>query len=1205
MNVKKNIYVLLFIYSFLSVFANLNIYFENDIISYLEKNKENLTKKLEKEKYQNLEFTLSICEKLRQKILAILENGEKKIKEYIDKNTTKKELKNINKFLNDNISKVFNSVFFCTYYEKKSNNYFLYFNLAVDKEYSPLNKDLQNTTKFDINQEYFFNFRKLSIYELFKFKNTDNKYQYNSNDKTFKKEIESCLINNLTPDKLEERNSLNINLYEFICSFNLLFDNSPYFLKIPVNQTCLDKREITINFDNGNGNVNVEILYKLKKNISTYNNIEVVFDNKTLFISDHFIKFQEPHHDFSSKISKKINLNIDTKKTDIRYIKEMVKDYCQNNIDSFTFFSKYNILEIKKGKEYKIIGFKYINGNKDETLNIFKEFFEFICKTMKPENKLKQYDGDVYKMFNRLLELYYLMKDNYFDEKEINKCHYLLFEFDEKYNFRIKDSKYYKYFKEQLREDLNSYSKSEEFCKKYSKQIEEYINLDKKEKKNMLINKLKEDYYNKIINKYKFNKFFKNFYNGITIETIDFSKKKIKIKIFRPPFNFQKDKLKYYEEAIKNINDINVCFFNLDNIKKSIEKEFTNKGIKINGKEIKDILIKKDDLKFYKISTEKNTKDIKKYYLLFSDEFYDNINVLEYYNKLIDEKLLSDYENNNSVNKNITEKNTIDIIIRKVKIYKDIIQIKSGYLLNIKKNKIFDLLYYNSNDNNLKKNIDEFIDDIFKIYSATENFSSIKNVDYDKYYEEKKFSYKDYRDEFKKYFLIKFRDSFSNFKKKVDNIKNEKIKKYLKLEKDNKFYNLVDKDIIKYIEDLIVKINFTKFKNLVKLKYFDLFMQILGYMKYFNDFYEANKPILTELENTYNTRFLDEWSKCNLFLNICCKYQGIKTFNDFQVSHFNFENIDSKVKIPYDYMIGDIIGNEYIYIYLYNLFSYDQLKKLIETSEYLKIYISDKNEIECYIKEYNDTIEYNEKCSIIDKIKLKINVYNKNLNFYKNNGIKNAMKQKIKILEDIIKKHKRIKDNIVLQNKEILKNLKEKIILNNSLDEKFKVKIDKEIKDLLSKIGITDITKIDINEISNDKLKNLTNVGVLVNFFKSVNENKKKYDENKKKYDENKKLYDENKKKCDGKKKLYDENNKSDEKNEKGKSKYFDTNIMDFEKNKTSTNNTENSILKKIRPSKKSKNIKEIKSDKEYSTNPIKGGCCKGCCKCRCCKPKT
>ena len=110
--------------------------------------------------------------------------------------------------------------------------------------------------------------------------------------------------------------------------------------------------------------------------------------------------------------------------------------------------------------------------------------------------------------------------------------------------------------------------------------------------------------------------------------------------------------------------------------------------------------------------------------------------------------------------------------------------------MNIKKNKIFDLLYYNSNDNNLKKNIDEFIDDIFKIYSSTENFSSIEKVDYDEYYE-KKFRDNSYIDYFKEYSLEKFKEYYYNFKKKVDNSENEKIKEYLKLEKDNKFYDLL------------------------------------------------------------------------------------------------------------------------------------------------------------------------------------------------------------------------------------------------------------------------------------------------------------------------------------------------------------------------------------------------------------------------------
>ena len=509
MYVKKNIHILLFIYSFLSVFANLNICFENDIISYLKENSQDLKKELDQEEYQNLEFTLCICEKLQKKISEILKPKEKVIKKYIDENSTKKELKDINNFLNTNISEVFNTVFFCTDYKKETDKYSLYFNLAVNEVYSPLNNDLKSITKFNIKENYFFNFEKLSIYELFKFKNTDDVYKYNSDDETFKKDIESCLINNLTPDKLKERNSLNIKLYDFTYSFNQFYEISFYILKIPVNLTYLDNYEITINFDNGN--VNIKILYNLNKDITTYNNIEVEFDNETLFISDSFIKFQRSHPDFSSKISKKINLDIDTKKNTLKEIKEEVKNYCEKNIKSFTFFKHYDINEIEKGKKYKIIGFKYINGNKDETLNIFKEFFEFICKTMEPEDKLKQYTGDVYKMFNRLIELYYLMKDNYFNEKKKDGCHYLLFEFDKKYNFRIKDSKYYEYFKEKLREDLNYYSKSEEFCKENSKQIEEYINLDKKEnekekeKKNMLINKLKEDYYNKIRDTYNFN----------------------------------------------------------------------------------------------------------------------------------------------------------------------------------------------------------------------------------------------------------------------------------------------------------------------------------------------------------------------------------------------------------------------------------------------------------------------------------------------------------------------------------------------------------------------------------------------------------------------------------------------------------------------------------------------------------------------------
>ena len=126
-------------------------------------------------------------------------------------------------------------------------------------------------------------------------------------------------------------------------------------------------------------------------------------------------------------------------------------------------------------------------------------------------------------------------------------------------------------------------------------------------------------------------------------------------------------------------------------------------------------------------------------------------------------------------------------------------------------------------------------------------------------------------------------------------------------------------------------------------------------------------------------------------------------------------------------------------------------------------------------------------------------------------------------------------DKVKALKEEILEVLKEKIIINNSLDENFKVKINKEISDLLSKVCITDITKTDIDKISDNKLKNLGKVDFLTDFFYDV--------------DKHKKLYDENKNTDDGQEELYNENKKSGKKNENVKSEYSDTNFLYVDSN--------------------------------------------------------
>ena len=1149
------------------IFAKLNVGFEYELCNLMDN--EDCRRKYA--------FTRKIILTIEEKIAAEIEKKEEKITEKLKSIDLNKEyLKDFNEFLYNNVNKVFNKVIFLSKIKKVENDFDLYFYLIVNEKYEAINRYGDREKEIDECKK-FFHLGLLSIHEDFKFKNDDNVYKYNCTDNNFLKNLEECLSDTIKIDKLKERN-LSYNLCEFLCSLNKYFLDTyadGYIEKIIKKEYCKEP-EINVNFNNGQ--LDIQILYYLNKNIPKYRKVEVEFDCNTVFIDMYNLRFDYDRYTLDNL--KTCTFDIEENCLNVDTLKKKLKDELK-----FYYFKNYKLEVLKDCEKYKISGFYSIDNDLNKTKEIFNEFLKLNYaqhKYFEYPKSYKEYKNNIYVYFNKYANYYNIMK-KYFEEKDSTDGKYLeLFTVEQDsiaakfYKAYLKHT-FYNLFEEKIKQDISIFIKSDNFIEKHNDIVYNYSSECNEEKKSEYIKIIKSEFLETIDKKYKFNETVKEIFNEIKINEICLQAEEKEIYIFKF-FDIESDVLDKYDELIKKKNNkikIN-NFINLENTKKALQNIFNHENIKIDCNKIIDILYKGNDGRYYSIfNNGVDIKNIKKYYLLFSKECYHGFDCFGCYKKLIKENLLDVFINNKKIDKKITDENSIDIIFRKLKILEKFEYFKDDFGI------FYSLLYYEENDQNLKKEIDKFIFDIFVINYALFCSFPVKEYIAEEYYRDLEdrdwYDYSNY-----KKFLVQFLNKYNDKIKNSKNI-NINIKEYLMLNDKNKFYNLNDQEILKYIES--ININKTKFINLRRLKNFDLYRQVLNYLKKF-------QPVYSKYEKEINDFYITDLNTNLYFNELFHHISNGKKINeiDFEyINSFKLENLNSEIQceIPCGIKIKE---NYTTFKCFYKIFHYKNIKKSYDTLKYFNKYIDDKNEIENIIQEYRNNVNIKKKGKIIKDIQKKINIYKDNLNIYKNNGIKDDMKKRIKILEHIMEKHERIKDNIVLQNKEILKNLKEKIILNNSLDENFKVKINKEISDLLSKVGITDITKIDIDKINDNKLKNLGKVDFLTDFFYDV--------------DKHKKLYDENKNTDDGQEELYNENKKSGKKNENVKSEYSDTNIMKSKKNNTLNENNGKSIFKNIDHRKTYEKFKENKSSIESSKDTNKGGCC---CKggCKCCRGNT
>ena len=483
--------------------------------------------------------------------------------------------------------------------------------------YEKLIKNLNNYIKFDIND---------LLYIFFKLKIIENAINFN--------------INFLNKDYKMNKKNLNYKLEIYLNKLEKLNNNSLLFVQNEIdvknNNILINDLEKFLNQINNELNKESDLFNKEKNNINfEIENLQNKIDDENNK-ENNFNNFYFEDEEDIKKINHKINILNNEIENNVENIKKILEKVKNLNLQ------KYNYLITKINSFLKV--------------TYYKPFFDFERKSKTYFRNLKTYD--YYNVYNQTEFSYNLN----------NKC---------KSN-QIKSKSYSDIFNTQNKENLNSSNlnnnnnnnKNEllldfkndinkiEIPYQYKSNNINFINYTNNDpvKRNLMRNFSKEN-----VKKYKFHFLYNDFNNKN-------KKEKKKLKYCLSQEKITNSKFNYYNNFIKNNNDLNVL---PNKVLILINKEKTFCYIRINNKE-------------KKFCPWKNNKD-------FSDflEAHIKLNI----NKSIIEIYFANNKNKIEININDIENTVINAKMKKLI---EIHRLFRKYLIN------------NSNDNNI--NFNNFID---------------------------------------------------------------------------------------------------------------------------------------------------------------------------------------------------------------------------------------------------------------------------------------------------------------------------------------------------------------------------------------------------------------------------------------------------------------------------------------------------------------